>query len=59
MKIVQTWTQNEPSSAGGYSVTIKYIYSSSNKSDIDDIIKKLSRSMVVIDTDKQDRRVKL
>lgn len=59
MKIVQTWTQNEPSSAGGYSITIKYVYSSFNKSDIDDIIKKLPRGMVIIDTDKPDRRVKL
>lgn len=55
MKIVQTWTQNEPSSAGGYSVTIKYTYSSHNKSEIDDVIKKLSKGMIVMDTDKTER----
>ena len=55
MKIVQTWTQNGPSSAGGYSVTIKYIYSSYNKSEIDDVIKKLPKGMIVMDTDKTER----
>ena len=56
MKVTQTWTRNTPSSAGGYSITVKTTYSSCNPAEIDQIEKKLPKGMVVIDTDKPDRR---
>lgn len=55
MKIFQTWTRNTPSSADGYSITVKYTYSSPNPAEIDEIEKKLPKGMVVIDTDKLQR----
>ena len=59
MKVTQTWTRNTPSSAGGYSITIKYTCSSSNPYEIEEIVKKLPKGMVVMDTDEPDRRVKV
>lgn len=56
MKMYQTWTRNEPSSAGGYSITVKYTYVSNNPSEINEIEKKLPKGMIVIDTDKPDYR---
>jgi len=56
MKIVQTWVRNTPSSTGGYSITIKYTYSSSNPAEIDEIEKKLPKGMLIIDTDEPDKR---
>lgn len=56
MKVTQTWTRNTPSSAGGYSITVKTTYSSYNSEEIDQIEKKLPKGMVLIDTDKPDRR---
>lgn len=58
MKVTQTWTRNTPSSAGGYSITVKTTYSSFNQYEIDEIEKKLPNSMIVIDTDEPDRRVR-
>ena len=55
MKILQTWTRNEPSSAGGYSITVKYTYSSNNKSEIDAIEEKLPKGFLMMDTDEQRR----
>ena len=55
MKITQSWRENAPNSAGGYGVTISYTYSSNIKSEIDEIIKKLPKGMIVIDTDKTQR----
>ena len=55
MKVTQTWERNTPSSAGGYSITVKTTYSSFNTFEIDDIEKKLPRGMIVIDTDKPQR----
>ena len=55
MKVTQTWERNTPSSAGGYSITVKTTYFSFNPSDIDDIENKLPRGMLVIDTDKPQR----
>ena len=51
MKVMQSWSRNIPSSAGGYSITIKTTYSSSNLSEINEIEKKLPKGMLVIDTD--------
>ena len=59
MKVVQTWTRNTPSSAGGYSVTVSTTYSSPNPYEIEEIVKKLPKGMVVIDTDEPDRRVRV
>ena len=55
MKIVQTWKRNTPSSSGGYSITVKYTYSSFNPSEIEEVEKKLPKGMIVIDTDKPER----
>ena len=51
MKIVQSWKRNNPSSAGGYSITVTYTYSSFNPSEIDELEKKLPKGMLVMDTD--------
>ena len=59
MKIVQTWTRNTPSSAGGYSITVKITYSSNIKGEIDELEKKIPKGMIVMDTDEPDRRVKV
>lgn len=56
MKVIQTWTRNTPSSAGGYSITVSTTYSSNNISEIDEIEKKLPKGMIIIDTDNPDRR---
>jgi len=58
MKVTQRWTRNMPSSAGGYSITISTTYSSHVKGEIDAIEKKMPNGMLVIDTDKPDRRTK-
>lgn len=58
MKVIQTWTRNMPSSAGGYSITVSTTYSSFNPAEIDDIERRLPKGMVVMDTDKPDRRTK-
>ena len=55
MKVTQTWERNTPSSAGGYSITVKTTYSSFNPFEIDDIEKKLPKGMIVIDTNKPQR----
>lgn len=55
MKILQTWKRNTPSSAGGYSITVSYTYSSSNPNEIDEIIKKLPKGMIIMDTDNPQR----
>lgn len=55
MKVIETWERNTPSSAGGYSITVKYTYSSFNPSDIDEIEKKLPKGMIIMDTDKPQR----
>ena len=55
MKVIQKWERNTPSSAGGYSITVKTTYSSFNLDEIDDIEKKLPKGMIVIDTDKPNR----
>lgn len=55
MKIVQTWKRNTPSSAGGYSITVTYTYSSFNPDEIDEIAKKLPKGMIIMDTDKPQR----
>ena len=55
MKIVQTWKRNPPSSSGGYSITVSYTYSSSNSNEIDEIIKKLPKGMIIMDTDNPQR----
>lgn len=55
MRVIQTWTRNTPSSAGGYSITVSTTYSSFNVSEIDDIEKKLPKGMLVMDTDKPQR----
>ena len=59
MKVVQTWTRNTPSSAGGYSITVSITYSSSSKAEIDEVEKKLPKGMIVLNTDEPDRRVKV
>ena len=55
MKVTQTWERNTPSSAGGYSITVKTTYSSFNPFEIDNIEKKLPKGMIVMDTDKPQR----
>lgn len=59
MKIYHSWKRNEPSSAGGYSITVTTTYSSFNPYDIDEIEKKLPKGMMVLDTDEPDRRVRV
>lgn len=59
MKITQSWTRNTPSSAGGYSITVTITYSSVNKGEIDDLEKKIPKGMIVMDTDKSQRMVKV
>lgn len=51
MKIYQSWKRNDPSSAGGYSITVTYTYSSFNLNEIDELEKKLPKGMLVMDTD--------
>lgn len=57
MKVTQTLVRNAPSSAGGYSITVKTTYSSNIKSEIDEIEKKMPKGMLVMDTDKPQRLV--
>lgn len=57
MKVTQTWERNTPSSAGGYSITVKTTYSSFNPNEIDDIEKKLPKGMIVIDTEELQKKV--
>lgn len=54
MKITQIWKRNTPSSSGGYSITVTYIYSSFNPNEIDEIEKKLPKGTIIMDTDKTD-----
>ena len=51
MKIIQSWTRNTPSSAGGYSITLTITYSSFNREEIDDLEKKMPKGMIVMDTE--------
>lgn len=55
MKIFQTWKRNAPSSAGGYSITVSYTYFSSNPNEIDEIVKKLPKGTIIMDTDDPQR----
>ena len=55
MKVIQTWTRNTPSSAGGYSITVNITYSSNILSEIEEVEKKLPRGMLVMDSDKTER----
>ena len=59
MKVIQTWTRNTPSSAGGYSITVSITYSSSSKEEIDEVEKKIPKGMIVLNTDEPDRRVRV
>ena len=59
MKVYHSWTRNEPSSADGYSITVKITYSSSSKAEIDELERKLPKGMIVMDTDKPQRMVDL
>lgn len=59
MKVYQSWKRNEPSSSGGYSITVTTTYSSFSEAEINQVEKKLPKGMVVIDTDEPDRRVKV
>lgn len=54
MKVIQTWTRNEPSSAGGYSITVKITYSSLSKGEIDELEKKLPKGMLVMEGEKHE-----
>lgn len=55
MKITQSWRRNEPSSAGGYSITVTYTYSSFSLSEIEEIAKKLPKGTIIMDTDEPQR----
>ena len=57
MKVIQTYTKNPPSSAGGYSITVTITYSSHVKSEIDDIEKKIPKGIIIMDTDKPKRTI--
>ena len=50
MKIFQSYTRNKPSSASGYSITVRITYSSFNPTEIEEIEAKLPKGMMVIDT---------
>ena len=50
MKIFQSYTRNKPSSASGYSITVRITYSSFNTTEIEEIEAKLPKGMMVIDT---------
>ena len=52
MKVFQSYRRNTPSSEGGYSITVTITYASQNLTEIDEIEKKLSNGMMILDTDK-------
>lgn len=51
MKVIQSWHRNEPSSAGGYSITVAITYSSQSKAEIEELEKKLPHGMLVMNTE--------
>lgn len=60
MKVYQSWKRNEPSSAGGYSITVTTTYSSFSEAEIKQVEKKLPKgTMLIVDTDEPDRRVRV
>lgn len=52
MKIYQTWKRNEPSTVSGESITLTTVYTSFDKSEIDDLEQKMPKGMLVMDGDK-------
>lgn len=54
MKITQSWKRNMPTT-DGYSLTVTYVYSSRYLHEIEAIERKLSKGMIVVDTDKLQR----
>lgn len=57
MKIVQSWKRNMPTT-DGYGLTVTYVYSSKNLSEIDEVEKRLPKGIIIIDTDKPQKMPK-
>ena len=53
MKIYQSWKRNEPDTMTGESITVTIVYTSWDKSEIDDLQKKMPKGMLVMDTHKK------
>ena len=53
MKIYETWKRNEPDTMIGESITVKIVYTSFDKSEIDDLQKRMPEGMLVMNTDKR------
>ena len=51
MKVTQTWKRNMPSTLGGESITLKTVYSSFDKQEIDDLEQKMPKGMIVMDSE--------
>ena len=48
MKIYQSWKRNEPSTSSGESITVTIVYTSFDKSEIDELEKKMPKGMLVM-----------
>ena len=51
MRITQAWARNEPDTIRGESITLVTVYSSFDKSEIDDLEKTMPKGMLVMDGD--------
>ena len=51
MKITQSWKRNSPSSISGESITLTILYSSFDRTEIDELEQKMPRGMLVMTFD--------
>ena len=51
MKMTQSWKRDEPSSAGGESITLTVVYSSFDKAEIDELEQKMPKGILVMTYD--------
>lgn len=56
MQITETWTRNAPNTICGESITQTIIYSSFEKSEIDDLEMKMPKGMTISSTDCNEKR---
>lgn len=54
MKVIQTWKRNLPSTLQGESITLTTVYSSFDKSEIDDLEQKMPKGIMVTEDGKDD-----
>ena len=51
MKITQSWKRNSPSSISGESITLTIVYSSFDRTEIDELEQKMPNGMLVMTFD--------